>query len=196
MEDICEREKLAYIGDDRKAKTAGDVVRILNKHLDFKSVIDLGCGTGVYVREFKKIGKNVLGVDGNRDADPPILADLRDKQPLADVYMPGGFDMSFSIEVAEHIEPNYADIFTKNLKINSKKWIVMTTCPPNRSWSKYTEVAHLNEQPKKYWIDRIQDNKWKYRHELTEKLQGEFCEITGMMKWFNHDLMIFECVDL
>lgn len=61
MESIREREKLAYISDGVKAETAPQVVSKLDELLDFETVMDAGCGTGLYIKEFENIGKEAVG---------------------------------------------------------------------------------------------------------------------------------------
>ena len=175
---ISEREKMAYKWDDRKIKTSQNVVDILNKYLDFKTVIDLGCGKVKYPFE------NIVRVDGNIDADPWILADLTREHNF------GKFDLVLSIEVAEHLEEKYADTFVKNLIANSDKWIVMTAS--NKTGTPYTDIAHLNPQNKQYWINKIQNHNFEYKEDLTNKLQKEFYQVPTMNSWFRKDLMVYE----
>lgn len=199
---IREKEKLAYINDDQKRKTQDVVVKALEERLDFETVIDLGCGQMEYSFPFKK----VVRVDGNEDAKPDYLWDLAEpfgfigvspyiKDQLVNVrngsYI---YDLVFSIEVAEHIEPENADGFIENLTRLSNKWIVMTACPPHpgRPKSEYEKVAHLNEQEHSFWIDKIEKRGFNYQQELTEELQDYFKTVPDMMRWFRSDLMVFK----
>ena len=188
FDEIRKREELAYIGDDKKRETAEQVVDVFKKYIDFETVIDLGCGTGVYLDEFKKRCKIAIGVDGNKDAKPDVLYDLGEKQDFI------GYDLAFSIEVAEHIAPEKADNFADNLCCG--EWIVMTTCPPDRSDSKYTKVAHLNEQHKPYWVNKMEKRGYKNEYLLQNRMQEDFKKINGIPTWFNHNLMVFrKCAD-
>lgn len=192
MLDIREKEKLAYIGDLRKKETSLEVVKGLSEELDFHFVLDMGCGTMPYKDAFKKMGYEYFGIDGNLDAKPDKVVDLR--KPI-DV---GKFDLVFSIEVAEHIEPQYADILADNLANSSKKWIVMTTCPPDRHnvKSEYVKLAHVNEQPKSYWIKKLEERGFKNCPDIADDLMWTYTANTKIERWFRKDLMVFKCVDL
>lgn len=184
MESIREREKLAYISDGVKAETAPQVVSKLDELLDFETVMDAGCGTGLYIKEFENIGKEVFGFDANIDANPPTIRDLRMPLNL------GKYDLVFCIEVAEHIDPEYADVFVRNLVRATDKWLVMTACPP-RPKSEYTKVAHVNEQKKEYWVKKVESCGLEYRGDLVDELQEYYRGIEGMRRWFNNDLMVY-----
>src|SRR5262245_36868345 len=71
------------------------------------NVVDLGCGTGAWLAEFKRQGvQDVLGIDG-----PHIPVDQLEIMPTeflaADLSLPlklrVKFDLAMSLEVAEHL---------------------------------------------------------------------------------------------
>jgi len=176
---IQEKEKRAYINDDKKRKTSEAVVQKIEEMFEFETVLDLGCG------QIKYPFLLVTYVDGNPDASPDILADLA--EPL-DVDKA---DLVWSIEVAEHIEPESADTFADNLTKHAKSWIIMTTCPPHATHSPYEDVAHHNEQPKSYWIEKIESRGFKYQPKAVEELQAYFKSVPDTMRWFRNDLMVY-----
>ena len=165
---IAEREILAYGNDHLKAINAPRVAAVLRGVLPFGSVIDMGCGSGVYLREFQKLCP-ATGVDGNPDVHPPVLADLAQPQDFRCRY-----DLVFSIEVAEHIEPEGADTFIGNLVRHCAKWVVMTACPPGRyeEVSEYNAVAHQNEQPREYWMRLLEHYGMRIRDDLAGRIQA------------------------
>lgn len=71
-----------------------------------KSVLDLGCGTGIFLESLSKQGaKELVGCDGMDFRTTPgafrfELSDLNKKLPFAD----GSFDRVTAIEVIEHLE--------------------------------------------------------------------------------------------
>ena len=98
-----------------------EIVPVIMNLLKPDSVIDIGCGVGTFLYCFKKEGvKEVLGVDGswvNKEllskyltADEFVEMDLEKEFRLQKQY-----DLVLSLEVAEHISENSADIFIKNL---------------------------------------------------------------------------------
>jgi 2-polyprenyl-3-methyl-5-hydroxy-6-metoxy-1,4-benzoquinol methylase len=119
------------------------------KALHVTSVIDLGCATGHWINAFEKTGIEVLGIEGAENAkallvctpDKVIFADLRD--PLA---IKGHFDIVMSIEVAEHIEHKFVNIYIDNMICFSPKLIMMTAAIPGQGGQ-----FHVNEQESDYW---------------------------------------------
>lgn len=186
LQEIRERERLAYIDDKKKRETAHVIVGELAKHLDFESVLDLGCGTMVYREEFEKHG-DYLGVDGNPDASPMKLHDLREPFELK-------ADLVFLIEVAEHIESEYESVFLDTVVNNARKWVVMTACPPKGGKSEYRSKAHFNEQLREYWIKKLEDRGLTYEDELSQKIQAEYKK-HPVKNWFKYNLMVFSCAD-
>jgi 2-polyprenyl-3-methyl-5-hydroxy-6-metoxy-1,4-benzoquinol methylase len=121
----------------------------LTKALNVKSLIDLGCATGHWVNSFVKSGVDVVGIEGGENAksmlvcapDRVIFADLR--EPLK---IDRDFDMVLSIEVAEHIEPEFVHEYINNMVKFNPKVIMITAAPPGQGGD-----FHVNEQNKDYW---------------------------------------------
>ena len=85
-----------------------------------KCVLDVGCGTGQWLDEYRKYNVLTKGVEGSINAfiemsdetkEVVLKRDLRDKIEEEDYNI----DFVQSFEVAEHIEEEYADIFLYNL---------------------------------------------------------------------------------
>ena len=88
------------------------VANILERWLDFRTVLDLGCGTGTWLRVLQGGGRRqVFGVDLEAvdradlevDADLILIADLGRKLDLHQRY-----DLVVCLEVAEHIDARKA----------------------------------------------------------------------------------------
>jgi len=84
-----------------------------------KSVIDLGCGTGVWLRAFVARGiEDVLGVDGphvplaDLEIDSSHFQSHDFRSPFA---IDRGFDLAISTEVAEHLPESSARLFVASL---------------------------------------------------------------------------------
>jgi 2-polyprenyl-3-methyl-5-hydroxy-6-metoxy-1,4-benzoquinol methylase len=79
----------------------------LMKHVNVKSMIDLGCGRGISTKWFLDHGADVLCVEGSQDAlDRTVLP--KEKIVHHDVYMgpwwpDRTYDMLWSVELLEHI---------------------------------------------------------------------------------------------
>jgi len=115
-----------------------------------KSVIDVGCGPGVYLLPYKSAGCDVLGIDGcdaaGESLDPTEfeLVDLR--EPWTP---PREFDMSLCVEVAEHIPEQYADVFMDTL-CKCAPLCCFSAAHPGQGGS-----GHFNCQDRSYWIAKF-----------------------------------------
>jgi SAM-dependent methyltransferase len=99
----------------------------LLKEVPFESLIDVGCGDGRFCAEAAKRfpGRRICGVDISERAvslaralNPElefIRGDISDVSSLQDKTYKNGFDLAVSIEVLEHIKPEEADRFLKNM---------------------------------------------------------------------------------
>lgn len=110
-------------------------------------ILDVGCAIGDYVQEFQERGFISCGWEGSAEVRKYActrisIVDIRD--PLEKQF--GVFwDACISLEVAEHIEPEYATVFVKNLCMLSDK-ILITAAPPGQGGH-----GHCNCQEKPYW---------------------------------------------
>ncbi len=154
----------------------------LVRHLNFYTVVDLGCGNGYVLSRLAQAGKTVMGVDGSKFSpfSGVIVSDL--SQPI-DVGM---HDLVICTEVAEHIEEKYADVLMDNICKSSRSTVFFSAAIPGRGGH-----LHLNEQPHSYWIDKFHKRGFNYNLELTmailEDLRTEIREIW----WFPMNIMVF-----
>ena len=138
---------------------------IIAEKLNLKTVVDLGCATGHWLKAFQDAGMKIHGIEGSLAAKDKLLVnekyvtftDLR--QCLsADTDAPGKSNLCFSpvdlvtsIEVAEHIEPQFADVFVSNLTNTFKpKHIIMTAAAIGQGGR-----GHYNERHSSYWIAKL-----------------------------------------
>lgn len=122
-----------------------------------RSVVDIGCGPGVYLVPFKPESK-VFGVDGSPKAGQAlepgefVSADFRKDWQLPADYDGDGpkrFDLALCIEVAEHLPPDRAD-YLVSLLASAAPIVFFSAAQPGQGGT-----LHLNEQPREYWLDKF-----------------------------------------
>lgn len=165
----------------------------INKIIKFDSIIDIGCGAGNALEYFHSIGKRIAGVDGSAGALVICPRQIHDYIRRADIRYPLSleqtFDVSLSIEVAEHLEEEYANQFLKTLSQHATKHIVMTAAPPIQ---RDKGIHHVNCQEKIYWIERVEKMGWIYNEQSTEAVQSTCKDVTT--PWVVRNIMIFDSI--
>lgn len=135
---------------DRNTRTAMEIMPYIIEKLNPSSIVDIGCGRGIFLSVAKKIDKNVsvLGIDGDYvereklliDQDEFIAFDLK-----KELNLQKKFDVAISFEVAEHIEEEYSERFIQNI-VKLSDVIVFSAAIPLQGGTN-----HVNEQYPSYW---------------------------------------------
>jgi 2-polyprenyl-3-methyl-5-hydroxy-6-metoxy-1,4-benzoquinol methylase len=118
-----------------------------------RSVVDLGCGVGVWLEAFARHGvADYLGVDGpwvSRDA----LHFPRERFVAArlDGHLDLGrkFDLAVALEVAEHLPEPRAEGFVRNI-VEHAPCVLFSAAIPHQGGT-----DHVNEQWPDYWVERF-----------------------------------------
>jgi len=176
------RDRLGYRSTyHRFAETIIDV-------LNPASVVDVGCGSGFIVEHFLP-GRQVMGVEGSRVAiesmKPALrrvvhLADLRE-EPLPQV---ADFDLTVSIEVAEHIDPEYEWRFLD--WITRTRAILLTAAPPGQKGN-----HHVNCQPPEHWYSALAQRGYEHDAALSERWREGARARTRGCPWVVRNAMVF-----
>lgn len=150
-----------------------------------RSVVDVGCGNGVWLAAFKATGiEEVLGFDGDsvdrqRLLIPPDqfrATDLRDR-----VSADRTFDLAVSLEVAEHLPPERADSFVEDLAALSPA-VMFSAAQPLQGGT-----GHINEQWAGYWVERF--NRCGYQ--LFDAFRSDHWETAEVAPWYLQNLLLF-----
>ena len=139
---------------ERNNRVALEVIPYIINKLNPKSIIDLGCGQGIFLQVAKQHGVEVYGVDGEYVEKSQLLIDESEFLPFDlsnSLKIDKKYDIAMSFEVAEHIEKKYADIFVDNLTQLSDI-IIFSAAIPNQGG-----VGHVNEEWPSYWSNKFKD---------------------------------------
>jgi SAM-dependent methyltransferase len=132
--------------------TARRVLELVQSVAPFRSVVDIGCGTGAWLSEAKRIGaSNVLGFDGAHvpqdklsvRSDEFQAIDLSTQMPVVDFR----FDLSISLEVAEHLPASQGPELVRALCSLSDN-VLFSAAIAGQGGN-----GHINERPQSYWIN-------------------------------------------
>ena len=118
-----------------------------------RSVVDVGCGVGTWLRVFQECGiQDFLGVDG--DYVNRRLLEFPGERFLAhdlnrSLKLDRRFDLVVSLEVAEHLPPESAETFVRTLT-SLGPVVMFSAAIPFQNGNN-----HLNEQWPDYWAEQF-----------------------------------------
>jgi SAM-dependent methyltransferase len=160
---------------------APNVLRLL----DPKSIVDIGCGRGTWLRAFKELGvQSVLGIDGDY-VNPSKL--LMEKQCFltADLSkpfkVPGRFDLALCLEVAEHLPESMAGFLVEQLT-DAAPAILFSAAIPGQDGT-----CHINEQMPAYWRDLFRARGYV----LLDPIRPVILTDARIESWYRQNLLLY-----
>jgi hypothetical protein len=159
-----------------------------------RSAIDIGCAVGDLVDGFIKLGVDAFGLEGATTALPHLMVpiervivhDLR--KPLETDQM---FDLVVCFEVAEHIEPEYADVFADNITSICNDWLIISAAPPGQGGT-----YHVNCQNHQFWISKMGERGFAYDDLKGSEFRGmlyPWRDKTGIRAYYGN-VMVFQLI--
>ena len=162
------------------------------KYFKPKYVLDVGCGSGLWLDEYRKHNIMTKGIEGCSNAwnimsdktkEVVIKWDLRDVMPISDEDY--NVDLVQSFEVVEHIEEEYADIFIHNLIKGAPGIVLLTAAPPGQAGHQ-----HVNCQEKEYWMKKMKDKDYIFNQDLLNEIK-DWGTPDDCPFWWHSNLMVF-----
>ncbi len=161
------------------------VVPLVVQLLQPKSVIDVGCGTGIWLSVFREQGvHDICGLDGGyvgRDMleIPPenfIPFDL-----TRPIKMDREFDLVISLEVAEHLPEDYAEQFVDSL-VGLGSVILFSAAIPFQGG-----LNHVNEQWQDYWVAMFQ----RREYIVVDCIREHVWKNDAVDPWYAQNMFLF-----
>lgn len=135
-------------------KGAAAILGLVTAWVTPRSAIDVGCGTGIWLRVLKDRGVAVRGVDGAY-VDAAGLEIPRESFVAHDLETPlpalEGADLVISMETAEHLSGARAASFVSDL-CRLAPVVLFSAAIPDQGGT-----AHINEQWPEYWVAKFED---------------------------------------
>ncbi|MCR9140446.1 MAG: class I SAM-dependent methyltransferase [Alphaproteobacteria bacterium] len=148
MSHVYTNEFFDYI-DGGVKRSAEALIGILQPELKPDSVIDFGCGRGLWLAEWTRNGvDDVIGVDGDYVARERLSIsesrfEARDLTKRIDLARK--FDLCMSLEVAEHLKPEASEAFIETL-VRHSDCVLFSAAVPGQGGE-----FHINERPLEFW---------------------------------------------
>jgi SAM-dependent methyltransferase len=134
---------------DRSYLAASAIVPEVLKATGARSVVDVGCGVGTWLRAFAANGiDDMVGLDGSY-VEQDLLQIPRERFREVDLRsaLPDlrPFDLACSVEVIEHLPPERGESFVRELTLLAPAVLFSGAIPGQ------TGPGHINEQWQSHW---------------------------------------------
>ena len=166
-------------------RSAKHIVPLILELIQPESVVDVGCGTGDFLYVFKEKGvKDILGIDGQWVPRKKILIP-EENFKTADLEKPlklnKKFDLAVSLEVAEHLPKQSAEIFVETLT-NLSPIVLFSAAIPFQGGT-----HHINEQLQQYWADLFKQRDYVPIDCIRKKIWGN----EDVSYWYAQNTLLF-----
>lgn len=167
-------------------ESAEEIIPLIVNLLKPKSIVDVGCGSGSWLKCIQQYGiKNYLGID-NFNINRQIKLQINKKKFLHHnlenpLQINRKFDVVLSLEVAEHLSPDSALIYIKTL-VSLGYVIIFSAAIPHQ-----TGTHHVNEQWPSYWAKLFSEHGYIPYDYFREKIWNN----ERIEWWYTQNLLIF-----
>jgi len=160
-------------------RSAEVVVPLIMDLLRPATVIDVGCGEGIWLSVFRDKGCTIQGIDGEHVT--PKIDRFTAVDLASDWSFPGRFDLAVSLEVAEHLPAAVADRFIANLTALSDVVLFSAAIPGQGG------VGHINCQWPSYWHPKFA----AHGYQCYDALRWLIWNDDRVEPWYRQNLLVF-----
>lgn len=185
----------------RHAEEYKSFAKALWRAIQFGSLLDIGCGNGLLLDYLRKEQVQVMGVEGSSSAFDVMSAenrasvlqwDLRKTwSPEIRKQLAQPWDLVVCTEVAEHIEPEFEDVFLQNVVALVNRILVLSWSPdwdPNRGTPKQ---EHWNPRPIGYVKRKLGSMGLSYEPRMAKMLRHELKDQLKEFGWWAENVVVF-----
>lgn len=166
-------------------RSASTILQMLREYLTPASLLDVGCGLGIWLKAASEMGINdVLGLEGPwiKDANLAVAPELIKECDLEKPFSLGRrFDVIVCSEVAEHLSETSSADFINSL-VSHSDYILFSAAVPYQGGH-----HHVNEQFLHYWVAHFA------RHEfaVVDVFRPKIWDDSKILWWLRQNLVLF-----
>lgn len=150
-----------------------------------KSVLDVGCGLGAYLKLFKQQGAAVFGIDGSEYSDYHFVSyDEYAAIDLSKGHFPKkeAYDLVLCLEVAEHLPEQVAETLVEYLVVSANDVIVFSAAQPGQPGR-----GHIHLRPLEYWVSLFEKRGW-----VVDAPATLAARLLATLHWFRRNLLVLK----
>lgn len=181
-----------YAGQEgESARSAAIVVRYVTDVLTPKSVLDVGCGVGPWVRAFEDAGADVAhGLDGPWARQSGLMIGeesfcefdfLKNPAPFRPAGLRDRYDLVTTFEFVEHLSSEYAPKLAEFFASKSDAVIIGCACPGQGG------SHHVNEQWPSYWAKLMGE----HGYEPCDFIRPAIWNDDRIMSWYRQNSVAY-----
>jgi SAM-dependent methyltransferase len=165
--------------------SATRITSLLASTITVRSVLDVGCGPGLWLSAWRERGaRDLLGIDGAY-VDRGRLRISPEEFESRDLGFPFRVDRKFdlvqSLEVAEHLPPSRAESFVADLAAHGGL-VLFSAAPPGQGGEN-----HVNERPYEYWRRLFS----RLGYEVFDFIRPLVRDDTRVAPWYRYNTLLF-----
>jgi SAM-dependent methyltransferase len=159
-------------------------IRWIIEFLQPGSILDLGCGSGIYPRLYQHLGvADVLGVDGLDLSATVLTADTYREADLQQPFDAGRrFDLVICLEVLEHLFPERSDVLLDTIAAHATETILFSMAEPGQPGN-----GHINCLT----MDAVLAH-WEARGWYPNLAQTLGLRAISTMSWFRRNILVLK----
>jgi len=165
--------------------SAEEIVPLVLEAIPCNQIVDVGCGDGTWLKVFQKYGvEKILGVDGDYVDENVLVIPRQNFQPFdltKALRIDKQFDLVMSLEVAEHLPAECAELFIDSLT-SLGPIILFSAAIPDQGGDN-----HINEQWQEYWADKFQ----RRGYVVIDYIRPKIWANSKVATWYQQNILLF-----
>ncbi len=172
---------------DKAYTSAKIILELIKSSYDFKSLVDLGCGIGTWLKAAQDLGvETIQGYDANQVEEKHLFVPRKNIEivNLNSLHISSNekFDLAMSLEVAEHLQESSSKNFVNTLT-NLSDIILFSAAIPLQPGTQ-----HINCKPLKFWVDLFEQNNFV----CFDFIRKEIMDLDEIISyWYIQNILLF-----